>query len=131
MKVQVMLYIFLVKLHYHAIELICNVTGFATWRVNVNDRTDGEFTPNGLVNGDGHMHGVDGTNILINVPMNNTEYACVSNVGLDVSLSDPAFLNIAGKHTCTYVLKHLCGTLLLLHFIMLQFQQCLCDIKFT
>ena len=91
------------------IELICNVTGFATWRVDFNNGTNGEFTPNGLLNNNLNGHGVNGNNILINVPMNNTKYVCVSNEGLSATLNNPTFLYIAGKHAymhvCMYVLR--------------------------
>ena len=87
------------------IELICNVTGFATWRVDFNNGTNGEFTPNGLLSGNLDGHSVSGPNILISVPVNNTEYVCVSNEGRNASLSDSAFLYIAGKHVCMFLLK--------------------------
>ena len=80
------------------IELMCNVTGFKTWVVTING-TEDEFTLNGLAVGQLAGHGINADdNILINVPMNNSRYICVSNVASQRTLlSDPAFLYIAGK----------------------------------
>ena len=72
------------------IELICNVTGFPSWRVTVNGSTD-EYTLNALSNGRVYGHNISGSNILINVPVNNSEYVCISNVGSNAIPSDPAF----------------------------------------
>ena len=80
------------------IEMICNVTGFKTWRVTINNMTT-EFTLNALAVGQLAGHGVNADdNILINVPVNNSRYICVSNVGQVGTPSDPAFLYIAGKY---------------------------------
>ena len=57
------------------IELICNVTGFPTWEVVINGTMD-EFTPGNLLRGDLFGHDISRTNynILINVPVNNSDY---------------------------------------------------------
>ena len=85
------------------IEMICNVTGFLTWDVTINGSKH-EFTPNALATGLLVGHGINADdNILINVPVNNSRYVCISNEGQVATLSDPAFLYIAGKynlHTC-------------------------------
>ena len=78
------------------IELICNVTGYPTWRVTINGSTD-EYTLNALLNGGLNGHNASGHNILINVPVNNSEYVCISNVGTNAIPSDPAFLFFTGK----------------------------------
>ena len=79
------------------IELICNATGFKTWDVTINGVEKG-VTPNDLANNRlaGHSVTVD-SNILINVPVNNSKYICVSNDQVYATRSDPAFLYIAGK----------------------------------
>ena len=75
------------------IELICNVTGSAVWTVNGTD-----YLLNSLTNIPGHSH--NGTNILVNSPMNNTEYICVSLTNDGVIVSDPAYIVIAGTSVC-------------------------------
>ena len=84
------------------IELTCNVTGVAAWRVNgtiyiLADLTDGALP--------GHSR--NGTNILVNSPVNNTEYICLSATNDGVTISDPAYIIIAGE--CVHVngTKHL------------------------
>ena len=74
------------------IELTCNVTGVALWRVNGTANT-----LSGLANGalPGHSH--SGTNILINSPVNNTEYICVSLTNDGGTISEPAYIIIAGE----------------------------------
>ena len=80
-----------------SIEMMCNVTGVLTWEVTING-TEKEFTLNALLIGRLAGHGVNADdNILINVPMNNSRYICVSNIVSQRLLSDPAFLYIAGK----------------------------------
>ena len=75
------------------IELTCNITGlFVTWEVDAVTYT----VPN--IN-DGNLpgHRALGINILIDVPMNNTKYICVSNNQTNViDRSEPAFLYVAG-----------------------------------
>ena len=74
------------------IELTCNVTGFVIWRVNGT-----AFTVADLNNGalPGHSH--NGTNILVNSPVNNTEYICVSLTSDGETNSDPAYIIIVGE----------------------------------
>ena len=79
------------------IELICNVTGFPTWDITFNG-TEEEFTPGALLDGDLAGHNISGSNLLINIPVNNSRYICISNVGVQTTPSDPAFLYIAGKY---------------------------------
>ena len=83
------------------IELTCNITGVAVWRVNgsyyfLNDLTSG------LVPG----HNATGTNILVNSPVNNTEYICaLLDVGGNTE-SDPAYIIIAGEYgvlSCVFI----------------------------
>ena len=81
------------------IELMCNVTGFKTWEVTING-IEYELTPGALLVGDLAGHNVTANhNIVINVPVNNSRYICVSNVLSQTTSSDPAFLYIAGKFT--------------------------------
>ena len=78
--------------------MICNVTGFPTWDVTING-IEREFTPYALATGRLAGHGINGNNnILINVPVNNSRYVCISNEGVESIPSDPAFLYIAGKY---------------------------------
>ena len=74
------------------IELICNVTGTAVWRVN-----GASYNLTDLNNGalPGHSH--TGTNILVNNPMNNTKYICVSQSSGSYTISKPAYTIIAGE----------------------------------
>ena len=101
------------------IELICNVTGFPTWEVTINGIEE-EFTPNALGNGRlaGHDIHVNGSNILINVPVNNSKYICVSNVDTHITQSDPAFLYISGQFASPTVIATLHD------FIMLHMYIC-------
>ena len=74
------------------IELTCNVTGVALWQVNgTNYRLDE------LDDGNLPGHSRTGTNILVDSPVNNTEYICVSQTNNDSDVSDPAYIIIAGK----------------------------------
>ena len=76
------------------IELICNITGvIVTWEVD--DVTYGIPSIN---NGNLPGHRASGANVLlVDVPMNNTKYICISNNLTNVlSTSDPAFLYVAG-----------------------------------
>ena len=75
------------------IELSCNVTGTALWRVNGTDYTLGDLT-NGALPGHSHTR----TNILVNSPVNNTEYICVSTTNDGDDISDPAYIIIAGEY---------------------------------
>lgn len=93
------------------IELICNITGFPSWRVNgsshlVDDIFAGELN--------GHNVSQSQTNLLIIVPENDTEYVCVSSVvGTTPVRSDPAFLYIAGEYACMYM--YVCHVSLIVH----------------
>ena len=83
------------------IELTCNVTGLPIWIVN--------GTAYLIINlGDGALPGHDriGANILINNPVNNTEYICVSLLTNDgETSSDPAYVIIAGEYVH---IKYIC-----------------------
>ena len=75
------------------IELTCNVTGRTIWIVNESNYVLVDLT-SGLLPG----HNATGTNILVNSPVNNTEYICASaQVGGD-TVSDPAYIIIAGEY---------------------------------
>ena len=75
------------------IELTCNVTGVVTWRVNGASYTLGQLTNGALP---GHSRTV--TNILVNSPVNNTEYICVSLRNDGDTSSDPSYIIIAGNY---------------------------------
>ena len=78
------------------IELTCNVTRLAAWRINGITYLLPDIT-NGVLPG----HSRTGTNILVNSPVNNTEYICVS-VTIDREIrSDPAYVIIAGEYVYT------------------------------
>ena len=75
------------------IELTCNVTGeVAAWRVNNEYYSLTDLT-NGVLPG----HNCTGTNILVNRPVNNTEYTCVSTTNDGDVSSDPAYTVITGE----------------------------------
>ena len=57
-----------------------------------------------LANGALPGHNVTGTNILVNSPVNNTEYACVFLDAGNQMDSDPACIVIAGEFN-TYIAK--------------------------
>ena len=80
------------------IELTCNVTGVATWSVN-----DTDYTVTQLTNGSLPRHSRTGTNILVNRPVNNTEYICVSRVNDRKNSSNPAYIIIPGEYGNYYV----------------------------
>ena len=85
------------------IELTCNIIGFPIWEVNgTNYRLDE------LDDGELLGHSRTGSNILVNSPINNTEYICVSQAINGSYFSDPAYVVVAGKcsmHTlmCTCI----------------------------
>ena len=64
------------------------------WQVN-----GVSYTLTGLSNGELSGHSVSGTNIIVSVPMNGTEYVCVIPAvpPNPTILSNPAFLYIAGE----------------------------------
>ena len=76
------------------IELTCNVTGVAAWRIDNVTYTLAQLT-SGIPPG----HSRTGTNILVNSPVNNTEYICVCTTIDGETSSDPSYINIAGEHT--------------------------------
>lgn len=77
------------------IELTCNVTGVALWRVNGREYSLSVLQNGGLP---GHNRTASPvTNILIDTPMNNTEYVCLFVTNDRNVPSAPAFLYIAGK----------------------------------
>ena len=74
------------------INLTCNVTGVATWKIN------GTFyIPTNYVNGTLPGHHCTGTNLLIDSPVNNTQYICMSTNKYSILISDPAWIVIAGE----------------------------------
>ena len=76
------------------IELTCNVTGLPIWIVNGT-----AYLTINLDDGTLPGHSRTGTNILVNIPVNNTEYVCITltNDG-DETHSDPAYIIIAGEY---------------------------------
>ena len=79
------------------IELICNVTGRPSWIVNESD-----YLLSSLTNGALPGHNRTGTNILVNRPVNNTQYICLSTTNDSKILSVPAYIIIAGKYISMY-----------------------------
>ena len=81
------------------IELACNVEGSTAgttlWSVNGSRFTLIELRIGGLPN-----HNVTGTSIVINVPVNNTEYNCgtINFTAGSLLLSDSIFVYIAGEY---------------------------------
>ena len=94
------------------IELTCSVTGVATWRVDGSD-----YTLTRLTNGALPGHNRTGTNILVNSPVNNTEYICVSQTNDGETSSDPAYIIIAGERSCvnTYTCMYACKLKIHIH----------------
>ena len=86
------------------IELVCNCTGAMFWEV------DGKiyllsFLTDGALPG----HSRIGSNILVNSPVNNTKYICISpayDPAMSSVESDPAYIVIAGK-TFSHVYIHI------------------------
>ena len=76
------------------IELICKVSGQPAWQVN-----DTEYSLEILERGNLEGHNRNKTNILVNTPVNNTKYVCVSKTADgDIFFSQPAFLFIGGEY---------------------------------
>ena len=77
------------------IELTCTIEvparGITLWTVNGTT-----FTLNDLREGGITGHGTNGTNIVISVPVNNTEYICEIFTNDNVIVGDPVFIYIAG-----------------------------------
>ena len=61
------------------------------------------FTLSSLRNGNLQNHNVTGTSIVINVPVNNTEYSCAKATADSEIFSDSIFVYIAG---IKYLLLH-------------------------
>ena len=76
------------------VELSCNVTsGILLWSVNGTVLTIFQLR-NGFVPG----HSANESNIVIIVPVNNTEYVCESTTMEETIRSDPVFIYIAGGY---------------------------------
>ena len=76
------------------IELTCSIAGMVIgWRVNGILYAFGQ-----LANGDLPGHNAAGSNILVNSPVNNTEYICVSLTNNILFNSDPVYIIIAGEY---------------------------------
>ena len=76
------------------VELTCIISeGSTGWRLN-GDRI---YTLTEIRNGNLTGHSLNGTTFVINIPINNTEYNCVSIRDAGNIISDPAFLYIAGR----------------------------------
>ena len=86
------------------IELTCdvNVSIPPSWRVNGTSYTIGQ-----LDNEELQGHGHTGPNILVNSPVNNTEYICVLTALINGSATDvtsvPAYIIIAGEWYILYL----------------------------
>ena len=94
------------------IELTCNVTGFPLWRVNGTTYTLTDLTSGALPG-----HSRTGTNILVNSPMNNTEYVCISQTNNGDDNSDPAYIIIAGEqsHVNAYMCLYIIYSFIIFH----------------
>ena len=78
------------------IKLTCNGNGVGLWNVNGTEYTLSDLR--GTLPG----HGLNGINILVRIPVNNTEYICVSQTNDGKTRSDPAYIVIAGEYICMY-----------------------------
>ena len=74
------------------VELTCNVSGVAAWIVDDETYTLTELT-NGVLPG----HSLNGTNLLVNSPVNNTEYICVSHANNGEIRRHPAYIIKTGE----------------------------------
>ena len=87
------------------INLTCNVTGVVTWRIN-----DTFYITTNHSNGALPGHHRAGTNLLIDSPVNNTKYICVSINNYNVLISDPVWIIIAGENLhviCCVIIIHI------------------------
>ena len=77
-----------------SIQLVCNATEgpVILWAVN-----GASFSLIALRDGALPNHTANGTNIVINVPTNNSEYICTATTNLNATSSNPAFVYIAGR----------------------------------
>ena len=76
------------------VEINCTAEGEDSIIWIVNGTTFPIFN---LINGALPNHGINGTNIVIDVPVNNTEYICAVFVMDLIITSDPVIIYIAGK----------------------------------
>ena len=77
------------------IELTCIITDGSTVVWIVDGHT---YLLSDLVQGELENHNASGINIVINVPVNNSEYICAAVTNINVIKSDPAYIFIAGKY---------------------------------
>ena len=76
------------------VRLICNITeGVITWQIN-----NGETFSIGEIRDDGRLpnHTVNGTDLVVLIPTNNTRYVCVAMTNEDNTFSAPVDLYVAG-----------------------------------
>lgn len=76
------------------VQLTCNVTeGVIGWQLN-----NGEAFTIGEIRDDGDLpnHTVNGTDLVVLIPTNNTQYVCVAMTNEDSIFSAPVDLYIAG-----------------------------------
>ena len=97
------------------VELTCNVTGLAIWRVNGADYTLASLNNGALP---GHTIYYNETNILVYSPVNNTEYICVSLTNGNETSSDPAYIIIVGE--CVICFMNISSSMLLTSIIIIQ-----------
>ena len=83
------------------VELSCTVTeGSIAWSVNGGD----PVTVTTIRNGNLDNHTVNGTNLVVLIPTNNTRYVCVAVRDEGDLSSNPVYLYIVGMYVC--VLEH-------------------------
>ena len=86
------------------IKLTCTVNGVYIVAWEVNGRT---YRLAELDDGELSGHSRNGSNMLVNRPVNNTKYICVSQANDDTDFSDPSYIIIAGEqYVYTYVCAH-------------------------
>ena len=77
------------------VELSCTVNeGSTGWSVNGGDTA----TVTTIRNGNLDNHTINGTNLVVLIPTNNTQYVCVAIRDAGDSLSNPVYLYIAGTY---------------------------------
>ena len=86
------------------IELACNaegpVAGATLWSVNGT-----RYLLHFLINGGLQNHNVSGTSIVINAPVNNTEYICGIVTSDLIMLGDSIFVYLAGEYTYYHIIS--------------------------
>ena len=86
------------------IELACNAgrpaAGATLWSVNGII-----YLPNSLRDGELQNHNVSGTSIVINAPVNNTEYICGIVTSDLIMLGDSIFVYLAGEYTYYHIIN--------------------------